>query len=176
MSLVGLTALVLLAAHAPPRIRLLGLFAVLIGGVSAWGLAYAAERLKFVDPRKSTIVTVAILLTATQVGLTLESWRIEINRKYQEYFVETRKEVPAMVWEQMEADLRVIYERETTFPAYLHTRLLQLKKQTGTEEDWSDAGVMTFWLAELSLGVAAGMFVFRKSVGSAAQQNTAGSA
>ncbi len=178
-SLVGITALVLLAAHAPPRIRLLGLFAVLTGVVAGWGIGKFAIKFKVPIHGMPPSITVGLLLAGGQVGVTLESWRLDINRKHHEYFVESREDVPAVLWESQRKELERIFARETTFSAYMQSRLTELKKRTDSEDDWSDTAAAAFWLVEVFLGIAAGLFVFRKTAAeseAAAQEKPAGSA
>jgi hypothetical protein len=185
--LVGLTALTLAAAHAPGRIRLLGLFAVAFGAVCGWGLArgaaYFAVTVMPVDSslkRKQRndnsrpslalqasimrLVIVGVLIAAAETGLTLESWRL--------YVVELRKLYDP------EASTEAVGGGQPFVPDSLLKQAREERQQVLVEKsrfaaylqhrvkelgDWSAPWPAVFWLGELLLGTAAGVVVFRQS-------------
>lgn len=158
LCVVGLTALTLLAAHAPGRIRLLVLFAIVLGALCGWGMSRAAEWLGIAP--KSIVATglAGVLLAAAQVGLTLESWRLYVEDRRKEYFEDTKKGLLKPLHEQVVEKLRPIFERETTFAAYLEHRVKNLG-------EWESPWPAVFWAVEILLGTAAGIVVFRRAAG-----------
>jgi hypothetical protein len=153
VGLVGLTALVLAAAHAPGRIRLLGLFAIVFGGVCGWGLARIAGALRVNAGRLVGLAIVGVLVAAAETGLTLESWRLHVAERRREYFEESVKTIPGPLRESALEELRPIFEREARFPSYLQYRVKNLG-------DWESPWPVLFWTGELLLGTAAGIGAF----------------
>ena len=150
---IGVTAVTLLAAHAPARIRLLGLFAVAVGALCGWGMARGAEWLRVtMSPGRSAILAGVVIATA-QVGLTLESWRLFTAAKHHEYLEAPKKEIPGFLVEAAMKERRLIFERETRFPTYLEHRV----KNLGVS---SSPWPLLLWIGEMILGTAAGIAVF----------------
>lgn len=78
--LVGLTAFTLLAARAPERFRLIGLFAIGFGIVAGWGMGFAALKLD-VSANGKTLVLTAVFIAAAEVGLTVSMWRLYVAQE-----------------------------------------------------------------------------------------------
>jgi hypothetical protein len=165
-SLVGLTALTLAAAHAPGRIRLLGLFAVAFGAVCGWGLARGAAYFGVSDRSIVRLVTAMILIGAAETGLTLESWRLYVVDLRKTYDPEASAEVvgggqpfvPDSLLKKAREERQRALEAKSRLPAYLRHRVKNLG-------DWPAPWPVVFWVGEVILGTAAGVAVCLRSGG-----------
>jgi|GEM_PF-2564172 len=72
---VVLAVAALAGGHAPPRIRLLGLFLIAWGAIGGWGLGSLARLLRLHFPGRVAVLGFLLLL-AGQVGLAWESYRV----------------------------------------------------------------------------------------------------
>jgi len=90
---IGLSVLSLSAARVPPRLRLLGLFAIAFGALCGWGMRRLAGTFQL--PRRwPAVLTTGFLVAAALVGQTLETWRLfqqEEARQFDEAVKETRR-------------------------------------------------------------------------------------
>ena len=77
MSVIATAGLSLIAAHAPARIRLLGLFFVFFGMIVGWGVMLLASVLDVPAPRFTMALTAALLTAAGIAGSTFETVRLE---------------------------------------------------------------------------------------------------
>lgn len=77
MSVVATAALALIAAHAPARIRLLGLFYVAFGVLIGFGMTRLAHVLDAPVSKWGLALTAAVLTVLGLVGSTLETIRLE---------------------------------------------------------------------------------------------------
>lgn len=167
IGLVGLTALVLAAAHTPGRIRLLGLFAVAFGCVCGWGLARVATALKVNAGRLTAAIIAGVLIAAAETGLTLESWRLYVVELRQIYDPEASTEVvgkgqpfvPPSVLKKAREDRQRVLEEKSRFATYVQHRVKNLG-------EWPSPWPIVFWAAEVLLGTAAGVAAFLASRGS----------
>ena len=157
---IGLTALTLLSAHAPGRVRLLGLFAVVFGGVCGWGIGFAGH--KFSMTRNGISLLIAgLLIAAAEISLTLESYRLHVGALQTIYrdagtedFNGKRKPfVPDSLLKDHRENRERILEQKSQFTAYLAHRL---KRIEWTASPWP----VVFWIAELIVGTALGTAVF----------------
>ena len=96
-----------------------------------------------------------VLLAALQIGMTIESWRLYVEDRRKEYFEDTKRGLRKPLYEKAIEDLRPIFERETTFTAYLAHRVKNLG-------DWETPWPAVFWAFEIVVGSGAGLIVFRR--------------
>lgn len=169
LSLVGLTLLTLAAAHAPARIKLLGLFAVGYGALAGWGLARLAEIVGGIG-RTTVLAASVLLLIGGQVGLAWESHRLYAARERQRFENAAAPVLPQLLKgtgrvgtadsgtrvnaarklaSSVQRDRQRALARRTRFDAYLTYRISALG-------DWSAPWPGIVWGAEVLLGTIAG--------------------
>jgi len=173
IGLVGVTVLTLAGAHAPGRIKLIGLFAVVYGLAVGWGLGQLAK-LRRVPIGKGVGWLSLALIAAGQIGMAFQSYQlhvVQIRRDDQpdskliglERFLQ-RQNVPEdpeerARLEEIKQDIqRAAQSREqklaelTSFSTYLRNRLAAL----GT---WWSPWPAVFWAVEVLLSSMAGAWV-----------------
>jgi len=147
----------LFCVHAPPRLKLLGLFAVAHGVVSGWILAQLARSFGIRDRRRLTLAAFAVIFAA-QIGMAAESHRVRVEQFRTQQASDPSSLTAALrieqapppddpeafaQWRQMREPVREM----TTFAAYLRHRFSALGPLEGP---WP----WLVWIAEL---VAAGI-------------------
>lgn len=176
MSALGLTVLTLTAAHAPARIKLIGLFVVGYGLAAGAGLG-ALARISGVQRRRLIVWLATAFIAAGEVGMAVEAHRLYAAHVQRN--VEGDKNVLTMArlfregslpddpqqraqYEQMQqtvrkaADLRRReQEKQSSFAGYLRHRISPLGS-------WPDPWPAVFWLAEVLLGTAAGTWIMSR--------------
>jgi hypothetical protein len=165
--LVGTASISLAAVYLPPRVKMLGLFAVGLGLLAGW----LAARLAWVFelPAASAIGcgVVFLVILGGQVGMAFESHRL-YREAEQRALKEHPKRAAALSLlqsvklpddaksKQTDADLRkTIGVRGTSFADYLQFRVSDL----GIE---SRRGALVIWIVEVALGSLAGSWIFRR--------------
>ena len=153
---IAVTALSIAAAHAPSRIRLIGLFSIAFGLVVGWGVVRLASQLQLKVGRRVTVGTAVLLALSGLIGSTWLTSRLDeaisansskdalASRLIREF--ERQEKVPG-------SDNQGRFE-VTEFQKYLSRRLQNL----GT---WSSPWPECFWVTELvAAAVAAGWISF----------------
>ena len=74
---IAVTGLSIAAAHAPPRIRLIGLFSITFGLVVGWGIARLASQLQVEPGRRFTVVIAVLLSLCGLIGSTWQTSRLD---------------------------------------------------------------------------------------------------
>lgn len=161
--LIGTVAISLVAAHAPPRIRLIGLFSIVFGLAIGWSLSRLAEKLECRISQTDMGVVVVILSVAGLIGCTWETWRLEEVRKPKS----GNDAIVARMIEQMKLQTSIGQARSvpnqlemvpppssslTEFRRYLARRIRQLG-------EWSSPWPEAFWLLEICAGAAASVWI-----------------
>jgi hypothetical protein len=171
--MIELAALSAIAAHLPPRVRLLGLFAIAVGLAGGAALGGTA-RLSSASLAKGSLIVAALLLFASQVAVSLETWRIgrapllkqfqqdteliEAIRQQREFLGQaadrfTPSENPL---QQAIRDSDRRRQEESTkavgFPRFLEARVSALG-------DWPPPWPLVYWLTEMSLSTLAGVWL-----------------
>jgi xanthosine utilization system XapX-like protein len=165
--LLATIAVSLVAAQAPPRIRLIGIFPVMLGLLIGGLVVWLAEKLDAVASRRFQVVAAMLLAVGGWGGLTWETFRrdevLSVKSANQELAARLMKE-----FEQQTNTPHLELDRPTTvkaFRAYLARRVQQLG-------DWSRPWPELFWGLELVMtGVAAG-WVSTRAGWSAAEIST----
>ena len=75
--LLVVAVLCLMAAHAPPRIRLIGLFPAGLGLLIGWFVVWSIPQFNSNSSRRVVIVTAGLLAFAGWIGVTFETFRQE---------------------------------------------------------------------------------------------------
>ncbi len=156
-SLVITTALSLAAAHAPPRIRLIGLFSVAFGLLIGWLLAVLAEKLVSHPSRLVMSLVAAILTLGGLIGCGWETFRLEQSRLAKS----PNDDLALRLMEGMKAQggagdaTPAKPSTLTAFRSHLSRRLRQLG-------DWPSPWPELFWLTELAAGASASVWALRR--------------
>ena len=145
LSLVIVTAITLVAIQAPPRVKLIGLFAVGYGLLTGWLIALAAGPTRFVPGRPGVAVTF-VLITLGQCGLALESHRLHRAAEFRTFEKSPQSRLP-----QAER-LRHLLHEATRFSVYQRHRLSALGQ-------WPSPWPMLFWTGEVLLAGALGTWL-----------------
>lgn len=155
-AVVVLTALALAAAHAPSRIKLIGLFSVGYGLAAGVGLAMVARQ-TLQPPHRAAVWLAFPLIVGGELGLTWQSYRLRVDA------IERRSEnATGLLLDRLEqqsdvpADVKSEFARaesdRASFEAFLGDRVAPLG-------DWAAPGPMAFWLIEVLAGGAAGAWL-----------------
>jgi hypothetical protein len=146
-SLIFTLAISLAAAHAPPRIRLVGLFSLAFGVLIGWVLRRLARALDADVPRTVVGVVAMIMTIAGLVGSTCEIFRLEMARRGQS----TNDAIALRMIEEMENKTTPPNNEQSAptqlqeFRRYLADRIRQLG-------DWPRPWPELFWLGEILAG------------------------
>ena len=157
-------ALSIAAAHAPPRIRLIGLFSIAFGLIVGWGVVRLASQLQTEPGRRFTVFTAALLSLCGLSGATLQTSRLD-----ESHSIQSGKDALA---------LRLIKEFErqdnqsgsnkpsrsevTEFQKYLSRRLQNLG-------NWTSPWPECFWVTELTAATAAAGWMSYQSMSAGAR-------
>lgn len=165
--------------HAPPRVKILGLFAVVTGGAAGWLLGRSARSLGVLD-RRAVVPLAFVMVAAGQVGVGIGAhhvWADGIRRQYQvdpsglltgqiaapesvssDPEQQARYEqVLADYFEQHRDERADTLARITRFEAYLQHRVSVLPV-------WFHSWAGLFWGLEIVLAGLAGAWVAGESV------------
>jgi hypothetical protein len=151
----------LAAAHAPGRVKLLGLFAVAFGLLAGSALGALARFLQ-VEQRTAMLPVAVILISAAQLGMALESWRVYRAEVRETLQADVPLPVPESLKSSIREDRRRMMAERMSFPAWLRHRVSPLKVQS---RPWPEL----LFGAELVLGIAAGVWAFRRASRRAAE-------
>ena len=142
----------LTAAHAPARIRLIGLFSIAFGAMIGWLMVLLANKLESNPPRPLIGLFAAILTLGGLIGYTLEAIRIEDS-------VQTKSandEMALRLLNQMKASGGKVETPDMSAMARYRGYLARRIKQLGDlQSPWPEV----VWLVELFAGTAAGIWM-----------------
>ena len=161
--LVVTTALSLVAAHVPSRVRLLGLFSVAFGLLLGWIVVQLTEKLKPGLSRRSFAVFAALLTLAGLIGSTCEIWRLDaatrkpsMNESLAMQMAEQMKESSPKEGEATPGPVNTLSEvLDTSFRRHLARRVRQLGD---LKSPWPEI----LWVAELLAGTAASYWIVNR--------------
>jgi hypothetical protein len=168
---LGTASISLAAVYLPPRVKMLGLFAVGIG-LLAGGLAAWLARVFELRSPPSILMTAAafLVILGGQVGMALESHRVFRTAEERALAANPKRAAVLRMLqsgnlpddaksEKMAADVRkTIGTHGTSFTDYLRYRLSELGVQSGRAA-WA------IWILEIALGSLAGTWIFRRFAG-----------
>jgi len=170
LGMIGLAALSLAAAHAPPRVRLIGLYSIGYGVVAGYGLWFLAGLTSAPAGKRCGVLAFAAI-AAGQVLLALETHRLLTSEaqsaastispaelmletadppadpQSRKLFDEMKKSVAGAAAEQ-----RALLEEQRRFGAYLRRRIAPLG-------DWGTPWAELFWCAEVVASAAVGAWI-----------------
>jgi len=165
--LVGTAAISLVAVYLPPRVKMLGLFAVGHGLLAGWLAARLAAT--FIPSASRAVASALVLLVILggQVGMAVESYRV--YRAAEERAVAANPKRAAALRmlqsvklpddaksEKMVAEMRkTIGTNGTSFADYLRFRLSELGIQSKRLAE-------SIWIVEIVMGSFAGTWIFRR--------------
>ena len=164
LALVLAAILGAIAAHAPARVKLVGLFAVGVGVLAGTALAYAGRALHIVVSRTHQLALGLCILTALAVA-TAEAYRLHLQF-WDDHFQSipmsgqltefTPEQIAAMPRESREVAMQIRGEmsrrRELlSFPGFLSHRLPEGMSH------WAAPWPTVWWLAEIIFATVAGL-------------------
>jgi hypothetical protein len=158
---VATTALSLVAAHAPARVRLIGLFSLAFGLLVGWFVAWLAVKLDAKSSRPVICVAAAIFTLGGLIGCTWETFRLEELRRPRS----ANEELGLRLIEQMKmqntGDQNEHFDLSTTtaFRKYLTLRIRQIG-------NWPRPWAEVFWISELIAGTFASVWFSNRIVNS----------
>ena len=157
--LLSITALSLAAAHAPPRIRLVGLFSVAFGLFVGKLLVLLAAQFEAHPSRRAIVVLASILSFAGLIGSTWETARLEEVRRIQS----GNEGVAARLIEEfvMRIDHADQDVSDSSAMAVFRRHLIRRIRQLG---EWKSPWPEILWLAELIAAVAASGWMSSRSL------------
>jgi hypothetical protein len=155
-SLIFTLAISLAAAHAPPRIRLIGLFSVAFGLIVGWSMNRLVEMLNVDSSRRFVEMIVAIFTVGGLVGSTCEVVRMEIMNRGKS----PRDGLAARMIEEMETQSKPS-ERQDSQPTKVMEFRRHLSYRIRQLGDWSSPWPEFFWMAELIAGATASVWISR---------------
>lgn len=142
----------LVAAHAPGRVRLLGLFSIVFGAVIGWSIVWLAQKLDARPKRTSIGLLAAVLTLGGLIGCLWETIRVEevMHPK------SANEQLAERLYQQMQNNDGKSMPREQSpldnYRSYLARRVRQLG-------DWKSPWPETLWLVELFAACAASIWV-----------------
>jgi len=170
LGVIGLAALTLAAAHAPPRVRLIGLYSVGYGAVAGYGLWLLAGLTNAPAGKRCAVLAFAAIV-AGQVLLALETHRLLASEAQTaastispaEVMLETAAPPSdpqsRKLFDEMKeavtgaaAQQRARLEEQRRFGAYLRRRIAPLG-------DWGTPWAEIFWGAEVVASAAVGAWI-----------------
>lgn len=163
-------ALSIVAAQAPPRIKLLGLFSIVIGG----GMGTASAFLTKPHPTRVPRLWLALLFVMALAGLTGSTW-LAFRSDTSSQSKSPNQQMAETMLKQMERDsageVNPVPIASTTddFRWYLTRRVKQLG-------NWISPWPELFWAGELLFGGAAAAWCFRFCAASSRITLTSGKA
>lgn len=142
----------LVAAHAPGRVRLLGLFSIVFGAVIGWLVVWLAQRLDTRPKRTSIGLLAAVLTLGGLIGCLWETIRVEevMHPK------SANEQLAERLYQQMQNNNGKSMPRDQSpldkYRSYLTRRVRQLG-------DWKSPWPETIWLVELFAACATSIWV-----------------
>ncbi|MEX2287287.1 MAG: hypothetical protein WD648_09375 [Planctomycetaceae bacterium] len=162
-AVVGLTALTLVFVHAPGRIKLIGLYAVVYGLIAGGALGLLARKLRLPSTMRLVVISF-LLIAAGEMGIAIESHRVWAAGGWDAFDKSPTGKLAAevLINPGSPADLRASLQEsldrqheEFSFPGYLARRVSPLGA-------WPAPWPTVAWLAEVVLAAAAGCWAFQK--------------
>lgn len=150
LGLIVMAGLSLVAAQAPPRIRLIGLFSIGFGLLVGWLLRLIAD-MQVAQPSHRAIGIAACVLTGC--GLVAVTWQ-NYRREAASFSADPQQVLAARMMEEMQAQSKegitttAGVVTKVTFQSYLVQRIRQLGH-------WSSPWPEAVWCAELVAGMLA---------------------
>ena len=156
-SIIAVTAISIAAAHAPPRIRLIGLFSIVFGLMVGWVVVWLESQLQAEPGRRFAVVTAVLLSLCGLIGSTWQSSRLDELRSMQ-----SGKDALAarLIKEFEQQDKQPVSDHQrrsevTEFQKYLSRRLKNLG-------NWTTPWPECFWVSELiAAAIAAGWMSYQ---------------
>jgi hypothetical protein len=156
-SLLATGAISLAAAHAPPRIRLIGLFPIGFGLLVGWLLVRLASQFETFPSRRVLVTAAALLALGGWIGTTWETFRIDETLSVKS----PQDELAARMMREFDQQTKGAGPEQSrpstvaSFRTYLSRRIRQLG-------DWPSPWPECFWLAEsVAAAVAGGIIASR---------------
>ncbi len=172
--LLTLALAALLAAgigSATPRLRLLGLFPLCLGAITAFCGYWLVETLRL-ELSRTMGVWVLLLAAAILAGSNVQSWRvwrtatlrdqISIRRQMEDLL----KDVPAEERDELFRNHARELAQRLTFASYLSSRLEAFARQIGRREVWAPPVPEILFAAEIALAAIGALIVLLASTGS----------
>jgi hypothetical protein len=167
---ISVTGLSIAAAHAPPRIRLIGLFSIVFGLIVGWIVVWLASQLQAEPRRRFTVVTAVLLSLCGLIGSTWQTSRLD-----EAFSSKSGKDALAArlikEFERQDSQSGSDHQRRsevTEFQKYLSRRLQKL----GT---WTSPWPECFWAFELIAAATAAGWVSYRSLSAGARNIPEGS-
>ncbi len=145
LSVVAVSVLTIAAVHAPARVKLIGLFAVVYGLFAGWLLSKAV-RVTTGHLSKLQLVLSFLLIAAGQCTVTVESYRLHKAAVMQRFEWSSEAKSPRA------DEMRQLLRQTTSFSAYLQRRVSPLGV-------WPAPWPAVFWGVEVLLCGAAGAWL-----------------
>lgn len=147
---IATTAMSLASAHAPPRVRLIGMFSVAFGLLAGWLIVRLALLIEFKPSPRLASVVAGLMSCLGLIGGAWETWRLEVARqgdlakeRVAERLIEQSKTSPGA-----SGTIPIDSSPLAGFRWYISRRTRQLGR-------WPSPWPELFWLVELLLGTAA---------------------
>ena len=155
--LVATSVLTIAAAHAPPRVRLIGLFSIGFGAIIGWLTVVLTGPLEVLVSTSTAGVVAGLLTLGGLIGCTMEIARLDDVQKSSA----NQEELAMRMLEQMNATSqggsppKPATER-SSIQKHLNRRLRQLGQ-------WKSPWPEIFWCSELVLAASVSAWVARRS-------------
>ena len=159
------TALTLASAHAPPRIRLLGLFSIGFGALIGWLTARLAIRFEARLPRRIVGLTAVVLTIGGLIGWMVETYRqtrwpdspkAQLNAQLHDLGLQVVEDMARQI-KPSAAPTQVDFFATLSFRRFLARRLAQLG-------DWTSPWPELFWAVEIVLAAGASYWIATRSL------------
>jgi hypothetical protein len=158
-SIIAVTGLSIAAAHAPARIRLIGLFSIAFGLIVGWGVVRLASQLQAEPRRRVSAITAILLSLCGLIGSTWQSSRLDEARSTQSGNDTLAARLINEFDRQEKAHGNGVQSRSevTEFQKYLSRRLKNLG-------NWTTPWPECFWVSELmAAAIAAGWMSYQST-------------
>lgn len=163
---IFLTAVTLLCAHAPARIRLLGLFAVAYGLFSGYALKHLA-RIVALRQAGAIIALTFVAVAAGQSALTLESYRIaaaaHASEMQRELESDKSRAALALILQSSappaDSQARQMFDEMQETLGIRMSFANYLARRFSTLGQWSSPWPEIFWSVEILMSAAAGAWM-----------------
>jgi hypothetical protein len=167
---IAVTALSIAAAHAPSRIRLIGLFSIAFGLAVGWGVVWLTSQLHAEPGCRFTVVTAVLLSLIGLIGSTLQTSRLDeaFSLKSDKAALASRliKEFERQV--NKSGSDKPNCAEVTEFQKYLSRRLQNLG-------NWNSPWPECFWVSELVAAAIVAGWMSYQSLSAGARNVAAGS-
>ncbi len=156
---ITVTALSIAAAHAPSRIRLIGLFSIAFGLVVGWGVIRLASQLQAEPGRRFTVFTAALLSLCGLIGSNWQTSRLdELHSMQSGKDALAARLIKEFERQDNQSGINKPSRSEVTeFQKYLSRRLQNLG-------NWTSPWPECFWVTELIAATAAAGWMSNQSM------------